>query len=282
MTKRECFEKIAGCFFFNTSNGDEALKGRRSRFDKLLGAKLPKDYADFLWDWGLHLERELASERNIESDMKLAEAIKVFSNATSIEFSHAIPIDIGTLSIDGKRSFSIDDEEVLKAMLKALKEVFVQRYTWEGWTLEKVNEENMDLFQYYHDRGEDDTCKIGRPAKYPQLPYIGWKLYFILSLEEMRYAISLTNDKLDIITDFLDFFKLYDYKDCKDKKSFERDAIKSIMNHFRKKPEFGWLQHHCETIREHFIECETSVFFDKNSSPNIKELLHLPKGYHGL
>lgn len=242
MTKRECFEKMTGCFFFNTISDIEELQNRRSRFEKMMGARLDEDYIGFLWDWGLQLEKESSEERSIGKDIKLAEAIKYLYDARSVYFG----------------SLTIDDKEVLDAMLKALKEVFVQRHTWEGWTIENVDYENMDEYHWRYYEWMDDPQKVGRPTKNKKLQVIGWKLYFILSLEEKRGAISLTKDKLDIITDFVDFFRLYDYPDCKDRKKYELQAVKASMNHFRKKQEFNPLQEYCNAIKKAYL-CEANA-----------------------
>ena len=237
MTKRECFERIAGCFFFDVAIESEDLQNRRSQFDKVMGSRLPEEYINFLWDWGLYLEKEVGKGRSVYQDIKLAEAIKYFSHAQSASFG----------------SVDIDDEEVLRAVLKTLKGMFVQRHTWDGWTIGKISDENIDmfLFECYYDRslyGYRPNERRGRPAKNKKLQIIGWRLYFIVSFEEKQEAVSLTKDKLAIITDFIDFFQLYDYPDCNEKKEYERNAIKASMNHFRKQDEWHMLCDYCKDI----------------------------------
>lgn len=251
MTKRECFEKIAGCFFFNDQD-KEALKDRRSRFDKMFGAKLPDEYLDFLWDWGLQLEAEFASENGkakdlkAESDRKLAETI--------IAFSH-----------EGNEP----------PLLMELRKLFVQRRTWKGWTLEKVNENNMELFVEYDNVFREDFPNKGRPQN-AKPAIVAWKLYFVISFEEQDNAISLTNSKLATITDFIDFFQLYDYPDCNDRMNFEREAIKARMNYFRKKPDFERLQWYCNTLKKQFLDGDSSAIDSYSTCMlDMVELLHL-------
>lgn len=253
MTKRECFEKIAGCFFFNFANESEDLQKRRNQFDKVMGSRLPEDYIDFLWDWGLCLESDMATERDERWEIGDNQLVDAIVSLYQMPCSSRIEIDVS------------------RSALEKLEKLFVQRHTWDGWVLEDVTLKNMGLFQQYKGISEYHSKK-GRP-KNAKPAIVAWKVYFVISFEEQNNAISLTNDKLATIVDFMDFFQLYDYPDCNNRMNFEREAIKARMNYFRKKHGFDRLQWYCNTLKEQFHYGDCSAI-DSTYVLDMVELLH--------
>ncbi len=256
MTKRECFEKIAGCFFFNFANESEGRQNRKGQFEKVMGSRLPEDYINFLWDWGLFLELDMKTERNEQWDIgdeKLVDAIVSL---------YQMPCFSG-IEIDASRN-----------VLEKLEKLFVQRHTWDGWVLEDMYYRNVRLFQQYKEMSKYHFNK-GRPQN-AKPAIVAWKLYFVISFEEQDNAISLTNSKLATITDFIDFFQLYDYPDCNDRMNFEREAIKARMNYYRKKHGFERLQWYCNTLKKQFLGGDSSAIDSYSTCMlDMVELLHL-------
>lgn len=263
MNKIEYLESITGFYFAD----EDSNQKKEANFDKLFAGLLSSSEIDYLYRWGLHLQRvnQGKSKTQTAKDKELAKVI--------VEYGMAIQKGNPFLQVNsGNRTLvEIRDKDTMKAILESLKKLWVQKYRWDGWSMNRIDwvlkdisEDTKDFilekYFYYYDNGSifySTNSNIGRPQKNQVAKKASWMLNFILSLDEKEKAFSLTNQKISIITDFLLFFNLFDfnligYGNEEEKKKYRNNSIKSMMDYYRKSEEGKMIIEECSIILEDY------------------------------